>query len=50
MLAGTVPGLPREPSLKILKIQLYDGLYITEPVDIYQLKSKIEETLKLRSR
>jgi DNA-binding response OmpR family regulator len=39
-----------EDSARIKAAQLYDELYITKPVDIYQLKSKIEEILKLRSR
>ena len=37
-------------NVKIKAARLYDELYITKPVDIYQLKAKIEETLKLRSR
>ena len=39
-----------EDNARIKAAQLYDELYITKPVDIYQLKAKIEETLKLRSR
>ena len=30
--------------------QLYDEMYITKPIDIYQLKDKIEEVLKIRNR
>jgi DNA-binding response OmpR family regulator len=39
-----------EDSAKIKAAQLYDESYVTKPVDVYQLKAKIEETLKLRSR
>ena len=39
-----------EDNARIKAAQLYDESYITKPVDIYQLKAKIEETLKLRSR
>ena len=39
-----------EDNARIKAAQLYDELYITKPIDIYQLKAKIEETLKLRGR
>ena len=35
---------------KIRASQLYDEVYLTKPVDAHQLKSKIEEILKIKGR
>ena len=37
-----------EDVAKIKSAELYDEMYITKPVDVYQLKEKIEEILKIR--